>query len=697
MVKKVKNILFTGGTGLLSSFWAASISGNKYKITLGLNRRLLRSKFITYEQINFENLFELEKKIKKNNFDIIIHTASIADVDKCEKYPVEANKVNYIYTKNLVNICKKLNIKLIYISTDHLFDGKSLLYKEDDVCKPLNVYSSTKLKSENYIKNKLKNYLILRTNFFGKGPYYRPSFSDTIINFLKNEKKFYVSSKIFFSPISISLLVKYSMMLINKNALGIFNISSTQRISKYNFSKLIAKEYNLNLKNIIDSSKFLITSIAKRPPNMSLSNLKLRKYLKLNIPSLEEQIKKLKKYDNIYKNFFKEVKAYGNHYIDKQDIKEVVKVLKSPYLTQGPKIDEFENALAKYVGSKYAIALSSATAGLHICGLVAGITKNTYAITSPITFVSTANAITYNNGKVLFSDISSKDLNIDPKKIKKLIERKKTIKAIFPVHFGGYPCKMEEIYKISKKKNILVIEDAAHALGGKYITGEKIGSCKYSDMCVFSLHPVKSIAAGEGGVITTNNYDHYRKLLRLRSHGINKLDDNFLNNEFSKTDGYSNPWYHEMQEIGFHYRITDIQASLALSQLKKLDKFISKRRKLSNIYDKAFKNSKYLSPILKDKKNLSSRHIYIVKVNLKKLKMSRSELMVKLYNQGIGTQIHYLPVTEHPFYKKRYGNQNNKKYLKNAYDYYDSCLTLPLYYTLNYSEQKRIISVLNNI
>ena len=596
MIKKVKKILFTGGTGLLSSFWAASLLGKKYKITLGLNRRLLRSKSVNYEQINYENLIELEKKIKTNNFDLVIHSAGITDVEKCENNPAEANKVNYIYTKNLVNVCKKLKKKLVYISTDHLFDGKKSFYSEDDICNPINIYSKTKLKSENYIKKNLKNYLILRTNFFGKGPYYRTSFSDKLIEDLKNEKKFYTSSKIFFSPISISLLVKYSMMLINKNLTGIFNISSNQQISKLSFSKLVAKEYNLNSKNIIDSSTISKKNDVKKPSNMSLSNQKLREYLNLNVPSINQQVKKLKKYDKIYNKFFVAVKPYGQHYIDNQDIKEVTKVLKSPYLTQGPKINEFENAVAKYVGSKYAVAVSSCTAGLHICGIAAGITRNTYAITSPITFVSTANAITYNNGKVLFSDINPKDINIDINKVKTLIKSKKKIKAIFPVHFGGYPCRMKELNQISKKKSLIIIEDAAHGLGGKYLSGEKIGSCKYSDMCVFSLHPVKSIAAGEGGVITTNNFDLYRKLIRLRSHGINKLDDKFLNNSFSKSDGFSNPWYHEMQEIGFHYRITDIQAALALSQLKKLDKFIEKRRKLSKIYDKAFKNSKYLSP-----------------------------------------------------------------------------------------------------
>jgi dTDP-4-amino-4,6-dideoxygalactose transaminase len=215
-------------------------------------------------------------------------------------------------------------------------------------------------------------------------------------------------------------------------------------------------------------------------------------------------------------------------------------------------------------------------------------------------------------------------------------------------------------------------------------------------MCVFSLHPVKSIAAGEGGVITTNNYDYYRMLLRLRSHGINKLNDEFKNKLYSKPGGQLNPWYYEMQELGYHYRITDIQAALATSQLKKVDKFVSKRRLLSKNYDEAFKSFKNVKPVLNDKKNLSARHIYIVKINLNKADISRTELMHQLYTRQVGTQLHYLPIIEHPYYKK-YKKKFLINELKNAYDYYNQCLTLPLYYSLTFKEQKKIVNSLREI
>jgi cystathionine beta-lyase/cystathionine gamma-synthase len=244
------------------------------------------------------------------------------------------------------------------------------------------------------------------------------------------------------------------MKLIQKGAVGIFNISSNERISKYNFAKKLAKEFRLNDKLIMKDKNFFISRQAKRPLNMALSNKKVKKFLEINIPSIRDQIKReiVASKKDIFKNFFINVQQYGSHYIDQQDINEVVKVLKSDSLTQGPKIFEFEEAIAKYVGSKYAVAVSSCTAGLHICGIVAGIKKNSNSITSPISFVSTANAITYNSGNILFCDIDPKDLNIDIIKLKKLIKKNKNIKAIFPVHFAGYPCNMKEIFELAKKK-----------------------------------------------------------------------------------------------------------------------------------------------------------------------------------------------------------------------------------------------------
>ena len=387
---------------------------------------------------------------------------------------------------------------------------------------------------------------------------------------------------------------------------------------------------------------------------------------------------------------------YGKHHIDSADIKAITDVLKKGYLTQGPTISLFEKKFAKYVGAKYAVAVSSCTAGLHIAVLSTNIKKNEYLVTSSITFVASPNSAIYSNAKVILSDIDKETLNINSSKLKEAINkfRNSQIKIIMPVHFGGYPCDMKEIKKLANKHKSFLIEDAAHALGGQYKCGSKVGSCKYSDMTVFSMHPVKSIAAGEGGIITTNSKTLYKKLLKLRSHGINKNDDKFINKMQSKTNGKINPWYYEMQELGFHYRITDIQCALASSQLNKLKKFISKRRKLVSRYDNEFKNNQHIKPTQLTGRKISSLHIYVVRIDFSKLKITRAELMNLLKKNNVITQVHYLPIHYHPFYNKNLYNYLNDS---NSVDYYKEALTLPLYYDLSFNQQDFVIRLINNI
>ena len=272
---------------------------------------------------------------------------------------------------------------------------------------------------------------------------------------------------------------------------------------------------------------------------------------------------------------------YGKHHIDEQDLKSVIKVLKSNNLTQGPLTGAFEKEIAKFVGCKYSVAVTSSTAGLHLASMVSNIGKEKTVLTSPITFVSTANSSLFCGGKVLFADIDPSTINLSIESINKVVSKEK-VNTIIPVHFGGLPCDMKKIKKIANKIGATIYEDAAHALGATYLDGSRVGSCRYSDMTVFSFHPVKSIATGEGGMVTTNDKKIYEKLLRLRNHGLEKNSDNFSLKKDSLTDGLINPWYYEMQELGYHYRITDIQCALGLSQLKKINKFITRRRSLAN-------------------------------------------------------------------------------------------------------------------
>ena len=385
---------------------------------------------------------------------------------------------------------------------------------------------------------------------------------------------------------------------------------------------------------------------------------------------------------------------YGKHYIDQDDIDSVVDVLKNHPLTQGKKVSEFEDALAEFVGAKYAVAMSSWTAGLHMACIVAGVDDSNAIVTSPITFVASSNAALYCGAEVLFSDIDKSTTNLCPKGLRATVKKHKNIKAIIPVHFSGLPCDMESIRKTADGINALVIEDAAHALGAAYPDGSKVGSCKYSDMTGFSFHPVKSIAAGEGGMITTNNRDIYKKLLRLRSHGINKLDDDFIDKTAAVTGSDKNPWYMEMQELGYNYRITDIQAALGKSQLKKLPNFIARRRQLAKRYDDAFSELDNFKPIQAQGRETSSHHLYVVRIKYNSLGTTRARLMVDLANKGIMTQVHYIPVTSHPYYKNL--GFDSRDYPQ-ALEFYEEALSIPLYYSLTDIEQDKVIGGLKKL
>ncbi|EPC8408828.1 TPA: UDP-4-amino-4,6-dideoxy-N-acetyl-beta-L-altrosamine transaminase [Bacillus thuringiensis] len=354
---------------------------------------------------------------------------------------------------------------------------------------------------------------------------------------------------------------------------------------------------------------------------------------------------------------------YGQQQIDEYDIQAVVDVLKGDFLTTGPMVQQFEEAIAKYVGAKYTVSFSNGTAALHAACYAAGITEGDEVITTPMTFVASANCILYQGAKPVFADIDNETYNISPKSIEEKITNK--TKAIIPVHFTGQPVELEAIQKIAKKNNLIIIEDAAHALGATY-KNKKIGSI--GDMTMFSFHPVKHITTGEGGVITTNNPLFYEKLVQFRTHGIERNPQKLLENH--------GPWYYEMQFLGYNYRITDIQAALGLSQLSKLDSFIKIRKKYVDIYSKEFS---CLSEIIIPKQlpqTSSSWHLYIIRLNTKLLKCNRKEFYEALQRENIGVNVHYIPVHLQPFYQKL---GYEKGICPQAENVYEEIITLPLF------------------
>lgn len=355
--------------------------------------------------------------------------------------------------------------------------------------------------------------------------------------------------------------------------------------------------------------------------------------------------------------------TYGKQLLDFSDYLNIIKTLSSPFLTCGPKVKEFEQAICDYTGAKYCVAASSATAGLHLAMLAIGVKTGGEVITSPNTFLASSNCILYAGGTVKFADVEADTANIDPDEIEKQITDK--TKGIIPVHFAGQSCDMEKIYKIARKHNLFVVEDAAHAIGSDY-KNTKVGSCKYSDMTVFSFHPVKTITTGEGGAITTNNEDLYKKLLALRSHGMYK------DKEMATT------WEYEMRDLGFNYRLTDIQAALGITQLQKLDKFKKRRREIVDYYNK---NLGLPHLVEKDFSN-ACFHLYPVMVR------NREEFFKKAKTVGLNLQVHYIPVHTQPYYKNLGFKEGS---YPNAEIYYKKCISLPLYPSLTNKDLKEIV------
>lgn len=367
---------------------------------------------------------------------------------------------------------------------------------------------------------------------------------------------------------------------------------------------------------------------------------------------------------------------YSRQYIDSGDIRAVTKVLKSDWLTQGPNVSAFEKALAKYCGARFAVVVPNGTAALHLAYQAAGLKKGDEIITTANTFVATSNMALVCGAKPVFCDIRPDTYNIDESKIEKLISKK--TKVIAPVHFAGHPCEMDKISRIAKKHQLIVIEDACHALGAKY-KNKKIGSI--SDLTVFSFHPVKPITTGEGGAILTNNEEFYKKLLRLRMHGIAK------DPQKQKSIG---GWHYDMKDLSFNYRITDIQCALGVSQLSKLNRFQKKRERIAREYFKKLKGIKNIVVPANLRHIQHSWHLFAIRVKNR----NRKEVFEYLKENGIGVQVHYIPVYQHSYYQK-IGYKNIL--LKNTENYYNTCISLPIYPALTKKQLNYVVSKLISV
>ncbi len=380
---------------------------------------------------------------------------------------------------------------------------------------------------------------------------------------------------------------------------------------------------------------------------------------------------------------------YGRHHLSQEDIDAVLNTLQSDYITQGSMARQFEDRVSTMVQANYGVVVNSATSALHISCLALGLKKGDYLWTSAITFVASANCGLSCGAKVDFVDIDKDTYNICPKALEeKLIKAKKNNtlpKIVIPVHMGGQSCNMLEIFKLSKKFGFKIIEDASHAIGGKYLN-DSIGSCKYSDITVFSFHPVKIITTIEGGMALTNDHTLAYKMTLYREHGITKNTEHFV---------IQTPplWHYEQHEIGYNYRMNDVQASLGLSQLNRLSYFITMRNKIATNYNSILKDLPIKLPFIQ-KESLSAFHLFIIRLNLKEIKKTHKEVFNNLHQKGIKVGMHYMPVYLHPYYKDLGFKEG---YCPNSEDYFNSAITLPIYPRLTTTEQNYISKTLGSL
>ena len=368
---------------------------------------------------------------------------------------------------------------------------------------------------------------------------------------------------------------------------------------------------------------------------------------------------------------------YGKQTIEQDDIEAVVDVLQSDFLTTGPKIAEFEQTVADYVGAKYAVAISNGTSALHAACFAAGIGPGDEVITTPLTFAASANCVLYCGGTPVFADVDPKTYNIDPEDIRRKITDR--TKAIIAVHLAGQPCDMDAIHSIAREHGLIVIEDGAHALGSVY-KGKKVGSM--SDMTTFSFHPVKPITTGEGGMIVTDKENFYKKMVLFRSHGITR-DDSMM----TRNDG---PWFYQQFDLGYNYRITDIQCALGCSQMKKLDRFLARRKEIVARYNEAFADCDNIITPYQLSDTESGWHLYIVQVK----NCDRRQVFEAMREKGIGVNVHYIPVYMHPYYQE-HGYEN--VHCANAEEIYSHIISLPLYPGLTSEQQDYVIDTLKSL
>lgn len=669
-----KNIIIIGGTGNFGM-----------SITSYLLKKFQPNKLVIYSR-NETKQYEMQKiyndtcmryligdvrdldrlKLAMNGMDYVIHAATLKNIAITEYNPVECTKTNIHGAENIIHAAITNNVKkVISLSVTEAKNPNTLYESTILTSDKLFVASNSLVGQDLYTQ-----FAVVRfTNNFENIDYIEEYFHKLISmgldeNLIEEIKK----SKVFFTLKDGAKFILKSFERMQGGEIFIQKISSRKLAqltlslpSEIQSKVLDASNHDVTKK--VNSG--IVSKIIEFDDHYVLEPTRSSKNINFSQNSIGEK-------GSTVKQFI----PYGRQLIEQDDINSVVDVLKSNYLTTGPKVKEFENMLADYSGSEYVVAVSSGTAALHLASLVL-LTEGDKVLTTPNSFLATANSILYVGAKPIFIDIAQ-DGNIDLDLCEEALKKDPTIKAIYGVSFSGNMLNQEKLKYLKVTYDITILEDCAHAIGAKY-GSINAGSCANSDCSIFSFHPVKHLTTAEGGAITTNSKKIYDKLIHLRNHGMYK------NLEME-------PWAYEMQELGFNYRITDLQCALGVTQLKKLNIFLERRFEIAKAYDEAFKNSIVKPLYTFDGK--SSYHLYVVQVDFSKLKISKVDLFNQLRDKSIGIQLHYMPINKQPYYRGLgYGEEN----IPNMNKYYEQCFSLPMFPLLSDEEQQYVIESLMEI
>jgi UDP-4-amino-4,6-dideoxy-N-acetyl-beta-L-altrosamine transaminase/dTDP-4-dehydrorhamnose reductase len=609
--------------------------------------------------------------------DVIVHCGAITNVDHCENHREQAFEVNGISVKKFLTANK--NTKLILISSDAVFPDGERFPSESDQPKPANVYGESKQLGEELILNFGEPHVVVRTTIIGKNinPN-KKGFVDWIVESVIRGEKITLFKDVTFTPISIWHLADELEWLINNRISGVVHVAGGESINKFEFGVKICESLGLDSSLIRKGSLEDMEFTAERSKDQTLDSTYYQEISGRTLPTLEDVIDKTAGYFRRPPDVFKIKTAqrslsYGRQYIDEQDIAAVVEVLRGDLLTQGSVVSQFEAKISEIFSTPYTCAVSSGTAALHLAGLALNWGSNDFVITTPLSFLASANCARYCGAEIDFSDINPDTYTIDPNLLDRKLERYsregKTAKAIVAVDYAGHPCDWQALRTIANKHQVQLVNDNCHAIGAEY-HGDAGYAVKYADAVTHSYHPVKHITTGEGGAVLSTRKDVYDRVKLLRTHGVKEKDEDSLG-------ASRESWRYDMVDLGFNYRITDFQCALGLTQLSKLQWFLSERRKLAKLYIELLDSVSAIICPMAHSSVEHAYHIFPIQIDFDSIGVTKDQFFAQLRTHNINLQVHYVPIHLQPYYRNRYGFAEGD--FPNAERYYSRTVTLPLY------------------